>query len=137
MDAATPDKPKTIRLTIPVDQEVHATFARIAKASGMPIGRAMAEWMADTLDAAEYLAETLEKARAAPRLVARQLHSYAMGLADETGALLEQVRQDSRTRIGRAQTGLGASGGLEAPPSCNTGGKVPSKPPKRPRGDAR
>lgn len=136
MHSATPDKPKTIRLTIPVDQEVHATFARIAKASGMPIGRAMAEWMADTLDAAEYLAETLEKARAAPRLVARQLHAYAMGLTDETGALLDQISQDSRTRYGRALPGRGASGGLEAPPSCNTGGKVPSNPPKRPRGNA-
>ena len=33
------------------------------------------------------MAEKLEQARAAPRIVAREMHAYALGLADETGAL--------------------------------------------------
>lgn len=134
MTTPTQTKPETIRLTIPVSAEVHEAFGRISKATGMPIGRAMAEWLSDTLDASQYLAETLEKAREAPRLVAQQLHAYALGAADEAGALLEQIRRDPATRgvRGRAQTGLAPFGG-SVPPSCNTGGKVPSKPSK-PRG---
>jgi hypothetical protein len=89
----------------------------------MPVGRAMAEWMDDTLDAANYLADTLEKAREAPRLVAQQLHAYALGIADETGALLHQVREGSRARRSRAEPGSAVPSPV--PPSCNTGGKVP------------
>ena len=126
MTTPTQDKPKTIRLTIPVSAEAHAAFTRIAKATGMPVGRAMAEWMDDTLDAAEYLAETLEKAREAPRLVAQQLHAYALGVADETGALLKQVREGSKARHGQAADGRAAPA-ASSPPSCNTGGKVPQR----------
>ena len=126
MTTPTQDKPKTIRLTIPVSAEAHAAFTRIARATGMPVGRAMAEWMDDTLDAAQYLAETLEKAREAPRLVAQQLHAYALGVADETGQLLKQVREGSKTRPGQAAAGRDAAGSL-IPPSCNTGGKVPQR----------
>ena len=120
----TQEKPKSIRLTIPVSAEAHAAFTRIAKATGMPVGRAMAEWMDDTLDAANYLAETLEKAREAPRLVAQQLHAYALGMADEAGALVKQIREESRAKVSRAERGAPASG---IPPSCNTGGKVPQR----------
>jgi hypothetical protein len=120
-----PTKSEVIRLTIPVTAEVHQAFSRIAKATGMPVGRSMAEWLSDTIDAANYLAETLEKAREAPRMVAQQLHAYALGLTDETGQLLNDIRESSRKRPGRAQSGLGAAGG-DIPPSCNTGGKVPT-----------
>lgn len=127
---STPHQAPTIRLTIPVTPEVHEAFTRISKASGMPVGRAMGEWLGDTIDAANYLAETLEKARAAPRLVAQQLHSYALGLSDETGSLLERLRKDPATRQtaeragGRRPPG-GAAG--SSPPPCNTGGKVPQR----------
>jgi hypothetical protein len=125
MNPTTQDKPKTIRLTIPVSAEAHAAFTRISKATGMPVGRAMAEWMDDTLDAAEFLADTLEKAREAPRLVAQQLHAYALGLADETGALIEQVKESSKARHGQARAGRAAPAATPSPPLCNTGGKVP------------
>ena len=128
MTTPTQDKPKTIRLTIPVSAEAHAAFTRISKATGMPVGRAMAEWMDDTLDAAEYLADTLEKAREAPRLVAQQLHAYALGLADETGQLLDQVREASKGgRPAQATPGRAAPSADHIPPSCNTGGKVPQR----------
>lgn len=123
---ATRYKAETIRLTIPVSVEVHQAFTRISRATGMPVGRAMAEWMSDTIDAANYLAETLEKAREAPRLVAQQLHSYALGLTDETGVLLQQIREGSKAR--RAQAGAAPGEPLAPqPPSCNTGGKVPKR----------
>jgi len=112
-----------IRLTITVTPEVHAAFQRLAKASSMSISKAMGEWLGDTLDAAEYMATTMEKARAAPRLVAQELHAYAMGLGDETGKLLADMRQKGRT-AGAAAAARPASP-HPIPPSSNTGGKGP------------
>jgi hypothetical protein len=107
---------------------VHAAFQRIAKAASIPTGRAMGDWLGDTLDAALYLAEMLEKARSAPKIVAQELHAYALGISDETGTLLKRMREG----------GLGAASGHAqrvperlpdplTPPSSNTGGKVPEK----------
>lgn len=113
----TLEKPETIRLTIPVSVEVHQAFERIAKAGNMPIGRAMAEWLADTLDAATFMAETMEKARAAPKLVAQELHAYALGLGDETGELLKRLREKGRT--------AGPSADALAPRTARTAGPAP------------
>lgn len=121
-------KPKTIRLTIPVTPEVHQAFQRIGTAASISTGRAMGDWLGDTLDAAEYLADTLEKARATPKLVAQQLHSYALGLTDETGHLLQRMREGgSGDRGGLARDARAGRTDPLTPPSSNTGGKVPAK----------
>ena len=98
-----------VRLTITVTPEVHAAFRRLADASGMSMGKAMGEWLGDTLEAVEFMAEKMEQARAAPRLVMQEMHAYALGLADETKQVLEQVRK-------RGQRGEPASGAAPAPP---------------------
>lgn len=90
------------RLTIPVSVAVYDTFTRIAKAGKMPVGRAMGEWLGDTLDAAEFMATKMEQARAAPSLVARELHSYALGLTDMTQDLLKKVREGPESGFGSA-----------------------------------
>ena len=100
MKAEPPSTKGEIRLTIPVSAEVHEAFTRIAQATKMPIGRAMGEWLADTLDAAQFMAQTLEKARQAPKLVAQELHAYALGIGDETGDLLRQLREKGRVPAG-------------------------------------
>lgn len=56
----------------------------------------MGEWLADTLEAVEFMAEKVEQARAAPRIVMQEMHAYALGLADETGALMESLREKGR-----------------------------------------
>lgn len=127
MKTTTPPQPKTIRLTIPVTPEVHEAFTRISKASGTPVGRSMGEWLGDTLDAVHYLADTLEKAHAAPRLVAQQLHAYAQGLTDETGSLLARVREKGREDRGALARDARSGRPAPIPPSCNTGGKVPPR----------
>lgn len=106
----TPPTPSNVRLTISITPEVHETFQRLAKASSMSISRAMGEWLGDTLDAATFMATTMEKARAAPRLVARELHAYALGLGDETGELLKRVQKKGRV--------AGAAGGASASPEA-------------------
>lgn len=105
----TETKPKTIRVTVPVTPQVQEVFKRLSIASGVSMGKAMGDWLADTSDAALAMADLMEKARQQPKLVASQLHGYALGLTDMTTELLETLR--------KPEAGL-------TPPVGNTGGKV-------------
>ena len=107
-----------VRLSITVTPEVHAAFRRLADASGMSMGKAMGEWLGDTLEAVEFMAEKMEQARAAPRLVMQEMHAYALGLADETKQVLANVKERERagrTSAARARTG-GPHGTADATP---------------------
>jgi len=130
--ASTPSpaqEPERIRLTITVTPKVHAAFSRLASASGMSLGRAMGEWLEDTLDAVEYTAGLVEKARAAPKMVMREVHSYAMGLADETGALLKKLRGEGAASGPAPARGAVLARPLPPPPRpVIRGGKSPRKP---------
>ena len=120
----TSTEQKNIRLTITVTPEVHETFTRFAKAASMPVGRAMGEWLGDTLDAAAWTAKKMEDARAQPKLVARELHAYALGMADEAGALIKSMQ--TKGVADRAVVDASASAAarsVDIPPSSNTGGK--------------
>ena len=120
-------KPDKIRLTITVTPRVHEAFTRLSAAASISLGRAMGDWLSDTIDAAEFTAQKMEQARSAPGLVARELHAYALGLTDETGEFMRQI--SAKGVVDRAATGMrkrppsGPSG--QTPPSSNTGGKVP------------
>lgn len=111
-----------VRLTISVTPEVHAAFQRLAKAGSTSISKAMGDWLGETVEMADFMAEKMEQARAAPKVVMREMHAYALGLADETGALIERVREQGKKD--RATGSASASRGpLARPPSSNTGGK--------------
>jgi siderophore synthetase component len=128
-----PTKPP--RVSVPVSDEVLEVFKRLAKASNMSTGAAIAEWLGDTVEAAEFMATQMEKARAAPKAVMREMHAYALGLADETGELMRTIvakgQADRAAANGRrgavAPPSSGAS--VSVPPSCNTGGKVTGEKP--------
>lgn len=86
----------------------------------------MAEWLADTVEAAEFMASTMERARQAPKQVIREMHSYALGLADETGELMKKIgAKGEAVRAGARASAAPGDGpdGLPIPPSGNTGGK--------------
>lgn len=121
---------KRVRLTISVSPEVHAAFQRMATASGLSISRAMGDWLGDSVEAAEFMAEKLEEARRAPRAIVQELHAYAHGLVDETGEILRRVAQAGRKTApdGPHAGRPGPSSGATFPPLCNTGGKVPAAP---------
>lgn len=108
--------PKLPRVSVPVTPELLATFQRMGKATNKGTGAAIAEWLIDTQEAAEMMAALLERARESPRVVMREMHAYALGLADETGDVLRRVA-----------VGGDDSAPAKGPPSCNTGGKVPEK----------
>lgn len=118
--------PSPARVSVPITPEVHAAFQRLAKASNSSTGRAIAEWLADTVEAAEFMATKMEQARAAPRAVMQEMHAYALGLADETQAMLNKVREKGARDRGVGGAAARATGrGPAIPPPCNTGGKVP------------
>lgn len=136
---------KPIRVTVPVTPEVQAAFQRLAAASGMSTGRAMGEWLADTVDGAVTMAEMLEKARLAPKQAVREMHSYALGLADVANELMEDLRKRSKAQgRGKASGAAEASGAGTAAPDASPaplpprsvirGGKS-TKPKKNPKGD--
>ena len=116
---------QNVRLTISVTPEVHATFQRLAKGSGMSISKAMGEWLGDTIEAAEFMASKIEQARAAPKIVMQEMHAYALGLADETGAMMSRMREKGREDRASALACDAPAAGprRSSPPSGNTGGK--------------
>jgi hypothetical protein len=118
-----PSKP--IRLTITVDPEVHAVFQRLAEVQGQSLGRVMGEWLGDTVEAAGHMASMVERAKTAPRKLARDLQGYALAMVGETGDLLERLQAGKPApKRARGSADGAAAGG---PPSSNTGGKVPSQ----------
>lgn len=124
-----PTKPP--RVSVPVSAEVLAIFERLAKAGNMSTGRAMAEWLADTVEAAELMASTMERARAAPKIVTAELHAMMLGMTDQTKELMDKfakMKGASEGASGKrsAPRPDGPVGGI-IPPSCNTGGKVPKQ----------
>ena len=112
----------TVRVTVPVRQDVLETFQRLAKAGSMSTGRAMGDWLADTIEAAQFMAEKMEQARVAPKIVIREMHAYAQGMADETSALMEQLRQKGQTdRASAGRSRTPAAGRAGPTPPSNTG----------------
>lgn len=122
MPSTPTTSPERIRLTISVTPEVHAAYSRLAAVSNSSIGREMGDFLQETIHAVQFVTDKMEQARAAPQVVMREMHAYALGLADETGALMEQLR---------LKRGVAAASGTLSPPSSNTGGKVPRKAPQK------
>ena len=129
---------KPVRLSISVTQQDHLAFERLAAASGVSLSRCMGEWLGDTLDAVEHTAAMVERARAAPKLAMREMHAYAMGLADETGEVLARMAPGGFSTVAQAWKGDAVPGGgmpqahaerrgSAKPPCSPTGVKSPAK----------
>ena len=138
-DKLFPDQ-KAIRVTVPVTPEVQAAFQRLAAASGMSTGKAMGEWLADTMEGALTMAEMLEKARRAPKQAVSEMHAYALGLADMTSELMQTLRKGSGKGKAGAASEAQAERASDAAPAAQAplpprtvirGGKA-TKTPKKP-----
>lgn len=125
----TSNTTQNVRLTITVTPEVHEVFKRFSAAAGMSLSKAMGEWLGDTVEAAEFTASKMEQARAAPKLVMREMHSYALGIVDETSALMEEMKSKGQAdrAAAAARPRRPTGGSVPRPPSSNTGGKGTEK----------
>ncbi len=127
---------------MPVDAQTLEVFERLAKAGNMSTGKAMAEWLKDTMEAAELMASTMERARAAPKLVTAELHAMALGLSENTKELMDKFSKLGRAAraVPAGQAGADTTGPAGAataiPPSCNTGGKVTGAKKRKPAGES-
>lgn len=137
---------KPIRVTVPVSPEVLEAFQALAAVTGTSTGKAMGEWLADTLDGVRSMNDMLQKAKAAPRQAVRELNAYAIGLAEVSQELMATVMRQTRATDAtdsaavadaaqRTATAVGAAAlkRTVTPPSSNTGGKPTPKPPKKAR----
>ncbi len=120
---APQDAPGLVRTTIAVRPEVLESFKRLCAVSGVSVSRGIGDWLADTVDAAEAMADLVQKAREQPKMVMRELQGYAMGLSDMTSDLLEDLRSRSVSAVPKS----GAKTG-DTPPVGNTGGKLSKQP---------
>lgn len=84
--------PEKVRVTVPIPTDVHDAFKRLAAASGSSVGRAMGDWLSDMVDAVHFTADKMEKAKHAPALAMREMHLYAMSLAEGTGEIVRRMR---------------------------------------------
>ena len=114
---------QNVRLTISVTPEVHEVFKRFSAAAGMSLSKAMGEWLGDTVEAAEFTASKMEQARAAPKIVMREMHAYALGIVDETTNLMDDIKEKGRQARARTVSAARPATGKVGPPSGNTGGK--------------
>lgn len=122
---------KSARLSVPVSPEVYATFHRLAQASGRSMAASLAQWLVDTQQAAELMAENIERLRASPGDVVMRVKLHTASLED----FAEQAIEDAMARADQIEVGVpggahlggmsGHSGRKKAPtpPSSNTGGK--------------
>lgn len=86
-------KNEKTRVMVPITPEVQVVFERLAAAQGCTTGRAISEWLTDTLEGAAAIADLVEKARREPIAAMRQMHSYALGLGDMTTEILDGLRK--------------------------------------------
>lgn len=132
--------PTSVRMTVPVPVHVREAFQRLAAAQGCSVGKAMGDWLADTVQAAEAMADLLSDVRDRPRRALMQVDSYATSIGGITQEVVELAMR--RANVGSKNEGAGAAGGEACatpaalaprtlpPPVGNTGGKVPRKAPK-------
>lgn len=129
-------KNEKTRVMVPITPEVKAVFERLAAAQGCTTGRAISDWLTDTLEGAAAIADLVEKARKEPIAAMRQMHSYALGLGDMTTEILEGLRK-ATSKEPAADTFRGlldevqTRGDAIYPPVSNTGGKLPPNTQKR------
>ena len=119
-----------IRTTISLTPEVHAVFVRMAEAGGLSVSRCMGDWLADTVEGAQFVAMKMEEARKAPKTVMREMRSMAVGLLDQITADQEAMR---RGAVG-GRAGRGDAAQRASAPSSPTGLKSPRKSAGKPSG---
>jgi hypothetical protein len=100
------------RFTIAVEPEVYEAFADLAQTSGVSLSRCIGDWLRDTAEAAQMVTLKVRDARRQP---GEAFNAYMREVAESLPGIQQKMRE---TAWGSARNGL-------APPSSNTGGKVP------------
>jgi hypothetical protein len=81
-----------VRTTISVAPEVLEVFKQMAAAGGVSTSRAMGDWLADTVDGAQFVSAKVQEARKAP---SRLLGGMTVG---SSGLGLDKLSVANKTR---------------------------------------
>lgn len=124
---------KTHRLSVPLTPEVQAVFQRLAEASGHSMGSTIAQWLNDTREAAQLMAENLERLRGAPGDLMMKVRLHT-GTVEDMAEMAIQEAIQRQEQLEHGDAGWPASALARdarrpaahplTPPSSNTGGKV-------------
>lgn len=117
-----------IRTTISIDPEVFEVFKGMAEAGNMSVSRCMGEWLADTVEGAQFVANKMREARAAPVTVMREFQAMAAGFTEDVALTLEAIRADKKAQARRSPAQHSGRASRAVPPASNTGVKVPPSP---------
>ncbi len=122
--------PQRIRLTISVSPEAHAVFRRMADATGMSLGMAMGEWLDDTAEGADLLAQKLVEARESPKIVVREMQAALTGMQDVMADLMTDLKSGKKGMPAAPGQPLAARAAAASPSPrlVIRGVKSPSKP---------
>ena len=125
---AMADTSSRVRTTISVDPEVLMIFTQMADAGGMSVGRCIGEWLADTADGAQMIAQKMIDARRAPMVVMRELQAEMYGAQEELQNVIRKIQ--SEKLLGSTRSAVPMPVRAVVPPSSNTGVLVPPSPSK-------
>lgn len=121
------------RVTVSIPTEALEVYKKMAAAGGMSVSYCLGEWLADTVEGAQFLALKMEEARRAPKAVMREMQAMASGLQEQISADILTIRKHG-TQSGHppaSASGAGRDRAAAPAPSSNTGLKSPPKPQKR------
>jgi hypothetical protein len=85
--------PKTTRVSVPVTPEVLEKFQRFSELSGLSMGKAMGEWLKDTLPGLEAMTDILEAHKRTPSQAMQSLSMMATALQVQTGDVMAKMRK--------------------------------------------
>ena len=124
---------KTIRVSVPVTPEVLVKFQRFSEVSGLSVGKSMADWLRDTMSGLDAMIDILESHKRRPSEAMEKLTLLAASVQDITSGAIQGMK-DQPSPLGEGAPATGKSLAMAtvairkaamAPPSSNTGGKVP------------
>lgn len=107
---------KTKRITVSIDTDVCSSYERMSEVSGLSLSRCIGEWLADTVESAQFITAKLEDVKLAPTRVFNELLASAEQVKQATLVLKGEVRA-------ARSTGTPAARAAARPPSSNTGVK--------------
>jgi len=111
-----------IRLTITITPEVHALFSRMAETGGVSLGRCIGDWLENTSEGAEFVANEARKVRELPKRVLEDMGALSRGI--DRIATAEARRT---WPVDTAAQAAASAGRAVKAPSSNTGLNPPGK----------
>jgi hypothetical protein len=129
----TPLKHSSIRLTVPVPIEAHGAFQDLANVLGRSLGSVIGEWLFDTRDSAQAMADQVHTMKGHSQAFTREVIALTANVQEATNDALNRARKGPGgvAGAGRGPHAVGRVPGSGegtrkplTPPSSNTGGKV-------------